>query len=59
MNKIYFFSLFILLNFTNIFSQMPLFEEEVKVYSVKDEQKYDPENKAKKARPGMPGIYIE
>lgn len=31
----------------------------VKVYSVKDSDKHDPENKSKKARPGMPGIYLE
>jgi leucyl-tRNA synthetase len=31
----------------------------VKIYSVKDSEKYDPENKSKKARPGLPGIYFE
>ena len=31
----------------------------VKVYSVADRGKHDPENKAKKARPGKPGIYLE
>ncbi len=30
---------------------------EVKIYSVNDNNKYDPENKAKKAKPGMPSIY--
>lgn len=32
---------------------------EIKIYSVKDENKYDPENKSKKAIPGVPGIYVE
>ncbi len=32
---------------------------EVIIYSVKDSEKYDPENKSKKARPGMPGIFVE
>jgi len=31
----------------------------VEVYSVKDSDKYDPENKSKKARPGLPGVYFE
>ena len=29
------------------------------IFSVKDETKYDPENKSKKAVPGMPGLYFE
>ncbi|MBU0958636.1 MAG: class I tRNA ligase family protein [Nanoarchaeota archaeon] len=29
------------------------------VYSVSDKEKYDPENKSKKAKPGKPGIYLE
>jgi len=29
------------------------------VFSVKDAKKIDPENKAKKARPGLPGVYLE
>lgn len=32
---------------------------EVKVYSVKDSEKYDPTGKAKKARPGQPSFYFE
>ncbi len=32
---------------------------EVIIYSVKDAKKYDPENKSKKARPGMPGVFVE
>ena len=33
--------------------------KEVIVYNIKDKQKYDPENKSKKARPGMPSFYLE
>lgn len=32
---------------------------EVKVYSVKDADKHDPEGKSKKARPNMPAFYFE
>jgi len=35
------------------------FEKEIFVYSVKDDKKYDPEGRSKKARPGMPGFYFE
>jgi len=31
----------------------------VNVFAVNDKKKYDPENKAKKAKPGKPGIYLE
>ena len=31
----------------------------VKVFIVNDKNKYDPENKAGKAKPGRPAIYIE
>jgi len=31
----------------------------VKVFSVSDKNKYDPEKKSKKAKPGKPGIYLE
>lgn len=33
--------------------------KEVFVYSVQDKNKYDPEGKSKKAKPGMPGIWFE
>jgi leucyl-tRNA synthetase len=33
--------------------------KEVKIFTVDDSSKYDPENKSKKARPGMPGLFIE
>jgi len=33
--------------------------KEVSVYSVADKDKYDPENKSKKVKPGRPGIYVE
>ncbi len=32
---------------------------EIDLFSVKDDKKYDPENKSKKAIPGMPGVYFE
>ena len=32
---------------------------DVKVYAVNDKNKHDPQNKAPKAKPGKPGIYIE
>jgi leucyl-tRNA synthetase len=32
---------------------------EVKIFAVNDKNKYDPEGKASKAKPGKPGIYIE
>jgi leucyl-tRNA synthetase len=31
----------------------------LKIYSVKDPKKYDPENKSKKSIPGVPGVYLE
>ncbi len=31
----------------------------IKIYSVNDKDKYDPENKSKKVKPGRPGIYLE
>jgi leucyl-tRNA synthetase len=33
--------------------------KEVKIFTVNDKEKYDPENKAKKAKPQMPSIYVE
>lgn len=33
--------------------------KEVKIYSVTDKDKIDPENKSKNAKPGMPGVYVE
>ena len=32
---------------------------DVKIYAVNDPDKYDPENKSKKVKPGRPGIYLE
>jgi leucyl-tRNA synthetase len=32
---------------------------EVKIFAVNDKDKYDPEGKAKKAKPGKPALYIE
>ncbi len=34
-------------------------EKTIKVFAVNDKNKYDPENKSKKAKPNKPGIYIE
>lgn len=31
----------------------------IKIFAVNDKNKHDPQNKAKKAKPGKPGIYIE
>lgn len=33
--------------------------DSIKVFAVNDKNKYDPENKSKKAKPGKPGIYLE
>jgi leucyl-tRNA synthetase len=33
--------------------------KKVEIYSVSDKKKYDPNNKAKNAKPGMPAIYVE
>jgi leucyl-tRNA synthetase len=33
--------------------------KETKIFAVNDPEKYDPENKAKKALPGKPGVYLE
>ena len=33
--------------------------KEVEIFTVNDSNKYDPENKAKKAKPGMPAVYVE
>lgn len=35
------------------------FDAKVSVYAVNDKNKYDPENKASKAKLGKPGIYVE
>jgi leucyl-tRNA synthetase len=32
---------------------------DVKLFAVNDKDKYDPENKSKKVKPGRPGIYLE
>jgi len=32
---------------------------EVKIFAVNEKDKYDPENKSKKVKPGRPGIYLE
>ena len=32
---------------------------EINIFAVNDKSKYDPQNKASKAKPGKPGIYLE
>ena len=32
---------------------------EINLFSVNDKDKYDPENKSNKVKPGRPGIYLE
>ena len=32
---------------------------DIEIFAVNDKQKYDPENKSKKVKPGKPGIYLE
>ena len=34
-------------------------DKKLEIYSTADKSKYDPENKSKKAKPGLPGIYVE
>ena len=34
-------------------------ELEITIYAVNDEEKYDPQGKAKKAKPGKPAIFLE
>jgi len=33
--------------------------KKIEIFSTNNPRKYDPENKSKKARPGMPGIFVE
>ena len=33
--------------------------KEIEIFSVKDKEKYDPENRSKKALPFKPGIFVE
>lgn len=35
------------------------FDVKIKIFAVNDKDKYDPENRAKRAKPGKPGIYLE
>jgi leucyl-tRNA synthetase len=34
-------------------------KKDIKIWQVNDKKKYDPQNKAKKAKPGLPSFYIE
>jgi len=54
--------LYVIPNESNLYSEKEISErikKEVKIFLVNDKNKYDPENKALKARPGKPAIYIE
>jgi len=33
--------------------------KDIKIFAVNDKEKYDPENKSKKVKPGRPGIFVE
>lgn len=33
--------------------------KDLEIFSLKDDKKYDPENKSKKSIPGIPGVYLE
>jgi len=33
--------------------------KDLEIFSLRDDKKYDPENKSKKSIPGMPGVYLE
>ena len=58
-DKVY---VYILPNELNIYNEENLskrINKKVKVFVVNDKNKYDPENKSGKVKPGRPGIYIE
>jgi uncharacterized HAD superfamily protein len=42
-----------------VFLKNELGFKKVKIFNVSDKEKYDPENKAKRAKFGRPGIYTE
>lgn len=57
--KIY---IYVIPNELNYYSEKEISErinKKVKIFVVNDKNKYDPENKAQKARPGKPAIYLE
>lgn len=58
-NKVY---LYVLPNEVESFDAGELsrkISKELKVFAVNDKNKYDPENKSSKAKPGKPGIFVE
>lgn len=46
---------YVLPNELDIYKNVP----GVKIFAVNDKNKYDPENKSKKVKPGRPGVYLE
>ena len=58
-NKIY---LYTLPHELNIYNQHYLEKKlnlQIKIFAVNEKNKFDPENKSQKAKPGKPGIYVE
>ncbi len=59
MKKVYLYVIPFELSKLNIKVLEKGFGKKVEIFSVKNGDKYDPENKSKKARPGQPGVYFE
>ena len=57
--KVYMYVLPNDVDFYNIKDISKRTNKEVILYKVNDKDKYDPENKSKKAKPGKPAIYLE
>ena len=57
--KVYLYVLPNDLEFYNIENISRRTNKEIAIYKVNDKDKYDPENKSKKAKPGKPAIFIE
>jgi hypothetical protein len=54
--------LYVMPNELSIYNEQALskrINKQTKIFAVNDKNKYDPENKSKKAKPGKPGIYLE
>ncbi len=58
-NKIYLYTLPYELNIYNQHYLEKKLNLQIKIFTVNDKNKFDPENKSQKARPGKPGIYVE
>ena len=57
--KVYLYVLPNDLEFYNIENISRRTNKEIAIYKVNDKDKYDPENKSKKSKPGKPAIFIE